>query len=100
MPNVKVSIPYQIPQDEALSRLKAAIVAAKAQYSDKISDLHENWNAYAGTFSGSGSGISVSGKLIVNPSVVDVEVTLPAVAMFFKGKIESMIRNQLTQMLS
>ena len=100
MPNVKVSVPYQIPQDEALSRIQARIVQIKAQYASTVSNLTENWNGYVGTFSGSARGFSVSGSLAVSPSVVTVDIALPLVALPFKGQIETGIRNELTALLA
>jgi Putative polyhydroxyalkanoic acid system protein (PHA_gran_rgn) len=100
MPNVKVSVPYQIPQDEALTRIKARIEQIKAQYADTVSNLSENWNGYLGTFSGSARGFSLSGNLTVNPSLVTVEVALPFVAFPFKGQIESAIQTELTTLLA
>ncbi|HSY66813.1 MAG TPA: polyhydroxyalkanoic acid system family protein [Terriglobales bacterium] len=100
MSYIKVAIPCQIPQDVALARIKARISRVKAQYSGKISSLNESWNGNVGTFSGSASGFTVSGNVIVEPSVVDVEVALPSVALLFKSKIESTIRDELGRLLS
>ena len=100
MPNVNVSVPYQIPQDEALSRIQARIAAIKGQYSSQVSNLTENWNGYSGAFSGSSHGFTVSGNLVVNPSLVTVVVELPLIAFAYKAKIEAGIRNELTKLLT
>lgn len=100
MPTVNVSVPYQISQDEALARIQARVAQIKAQYSNKVSDLRENWSGYVGTFSGSARGFSVSGSLVVNPSVVTVELALPLIAFVYKGQIEAGIRNELITLLA
>jgi hypothetical protein len=100
MPRIRVEVPYKIPQDEALGRIKARIAQAKSQYSDKVSNLTEDWDGYAGKISGSGRGISLSGNIDVNPSVVAVEIALPAAAIFVKGKIEKGIRGELAALLA
>jgi Putative polyhydroxyalkanoic acid system protein (PHA_gran_rgn) len=100
MPNVKVSVSYQIAQDEALSRIQARVTQIKAQYGNLVTNLTENWNGYVGTFSGSARGFSVSGNLVVDPSVVTTEIALPLVAFPFKGQIEARIRNELTSVLA
>jgi hypothetical protein len=51
MPDVKVSVPFQIQQDEALNRVKARLTEIKSQYGNMVSNLTENWNGYVGTFS-------------------------------------------------
>jgi hypothetical protein len=99
MPKVNVSVPYQIPQDEALNRVKAFVAGAKAKYSDKVRDLQENWNGNVGTFSGSGSGFAVSGTIAVNPAVIAVELAVPFAAIFLKRRIESGISDELTRLL-
>jgi hypothetical protein len=99
MSTITVSIPHQLSQDEALARIKQALEQAKAQYSGQITDFRPNWNGYVGTFSGSARGFSASGTISVNPSAVLVDLTLPPIVMFFKGKIESGIHDQLGKLL-
>lgn len=100
MPNLAIWVPHRLPQDEALNRIKQFIAQAKVQYSDRISDLQENWNGYVGVFSIAGSGVSASGTIIVNAGDVTVQSTLPLVAMMFKGKIESTVRDVLSRVLA
>jgi putative polyhydroxyalkanoic acid system protein len=100
MAKIIVSVPYQIPQDQALSRIKAFVAGAKVKYADKVSGLQESWNGNVGTFSGSGSGFSVTGRVDVNPSVVGVELTVPFGAMLIKRRIESGISDELTRLLA
>ena len=100
MPTVKVSVPYQIPQDEALRRIQGRVAAIKAQYANQVSDLTENWNGYVGTFSGSARGFTVSGSVAVNPSEVAVEMGLPLIAIGFKKQIEDGIRSEFTSLLA
>jgi len=99
MPTVNVSVPYQISEDEALTRIKTRIAQIKAQHASKV-DLQENWSGYVGTFSGSVIGYSLSGSLVVKPSVVTVEIGLPFIASLYKGKIEAGIHNELTSLLA
>jgi hypothetical protein len=100
MPSLNISVPHQRPQDEALSRIQNFIEQAKAQYADKVTVLEENWSGYVGTFTASVSGFTVSGSTTVNPSDVTVQSSLPGPAIFFKGKIESTVREVLTGVLS
>jgi hypothetical protein len=65
------------------------------QFADKITDLQQKWDGNTGTFGFSVMGFPVSGKLVVEPSEVKLTAALPFAAVFFKGKIEAMIREQL-----
>jgi Putative polyhydroxyalkanoic acid system protein (PHA_gran_rgn) len=92
MPNMNITVPHNLSQDEALSRIKNAIAQAKSQHSGNIKDLQEKWNGNVGTFSGSGMGQAASGTITVNPSEIVFDLALPFAATFFKGKIEAGIR--------
>ena len=65
------------------------------QFGDTINNLQQKWDGNAGTFGFSVMGFSVSGKLVVEPSEVKLTATLPFAAVFFKDKIEAVIREQL-----
>jgi len=100
MPNLTVSVPHRLPQDEALTRIKELVAQAKAHYSDKTSDLRESWDGYVGKFDVSAMGFSASANLNVQPSEVTIELTLPFAAIPIRGKIESTVREALTKRLA
>ena len=100
MPNITVSVPHQLPQDEALRRTQARIAQFESQFSSKLTDLRENWTGYVGAFSGSARGHSVSGTVVVSPSLVTVEIAIPLLWLVFKGRIETGIRDELTTLLA
>src|ERR1700733_15868818 len=100
MSDLMVSVSHWLPQDEALRRIRAAVAHAKVQYSDKINDLHDNWNGYIGGFEVSGMGQKAPGNVAVNPSDVTVQIALPFAASLFKSKIESGIRDTDTSVLA
>ena len=99
MPNLSVSVPHQLSQDEALTRVKRAIALFYAQYSDKAK-IQESWNGYTGEFSASGQGQTVPTTVTVNPGDVTVNVTLPTLALMFKSKIEATLKDVLTKALA
>ncbi len=100
MPDLNISIPHQLPQDEALRRLKSSIADAKKQYSEKIDELRESWNGYSGTLNVTAMGQNLTVVLTVNPSDVTVQSALPMIAMMFRGKIEAVIRQEGTKLLA
>jgi hypothetical protein len=100
MPTLNISVPHQLTQDEALRRIQDTIAQAKIQYAGKVTISEENWSGYAGTFTASGSGQTVSGSIAVNPSDVTIQSSLPFAAILFKGRIQSGVRDKLTTILS
>jgi hypothetical protein len=100
MPGLIVSVSHRLSQDEALRRIQATVAQARAQYSDKIDDLRESWNGYVGAFQISAKNQQGSGTVMVNPSDVTVQTTLPLLALVFKPMIEARMRDELTRILA
>jgi Putative polyhydroxyalkanoic acid system protein (PHA_gran_rgn) len=99
MPDLTVTVPHRLTQEEALNRIKRIIASAKKQYAGNVSDLQESWNGYIGTFKVSARGFSGSGDVTVGPTDVTLQLTLPFAAMLLKGQIESTIREQVSRLL-
>ena len=100
MPKLNMTVPHRLPQDEALKRIQGLLNNVRTQFADKISDLHEEWNDNVGRFSFSAMGMPVSGTLTVKPSEIELSGDLPALAVLYKSKIESTIRQQAETLLS
>jgi hypothetical protein len=99
MPKLNVAIDHNLTQDEALKCIKTLLTDVKAQFADKISDLHEEWDGNTGKFSFSAMKFNVSGVLMVSPSQIELAGNIPFPALPFKGKIESTIRDQAKTLL-
>ncbi len=100
MPNLTISVPHQLTQEEALGRVKRGIAHLKTQYSSQMNNLQESWDGNVGKFSFSALGFPVSGVGTVNPQDVTADIDLPFAAAPFKGKIESALREKLTNLLA
>ena len=100
MSKLNITVPHKLSQDEALRRTKTLLGEVKTQFTNKIKDLSEQWNGNTGTFSFSVMGFSVSGTLVVKGSEVELSSNLPFAATFFKGKIESTIRERARSLLA
>ena len=99
MPKLNMVVPHGLTQDEAVRRIKNLLDDMKTQFADKVSDLHEEWDGNIGKFNFSAMGFPVSGTLTVKTSQVEISGNLPFAAMFFKGKIESTIRDRAETLL-
>lgn len=99
MPNITMVVPHQLTQEEALTRIKEMIARIIAENPDKINDLYEQWNGYSGEFSFIAQSFLFSGKIMVEPTQVNLEAELPLMAMLFKAKIEEMIRQEAEKLL-
>lgn len=99
MPSLQMTIPHNLPQDEALKRIKNLLSETVRDHSDKIQNLNENWDGNQGTFSFKAMGYDISGKLTVTPSTVELNGTIPFAVSLFKGKITSLINEKAGELL-
>jgi hypothetical protein len=99
MPGLNITIPHNLTADEARTRIRDLMESLKSSYSDRITDLKESWDNNTGTFTFKAMGYDLSGKIFVTDSEVKITGDLPFAAVFFKGKIESTIRQKGEELL-
>lgn len=99
MPNLYVTVPHRLSQEDALRRIRTLLGEIQVKFAGKISDLHEQWNGNSGTFNFSAMGFLISGTLAVKGSRVEFSYNLPLAATFFRGKLESVIRERARALL-
>lgn len=100
MPNISISVPHRLSQQEAATRIKNLIEKVRGQFDDRASNVEESWQGYTGTYSFEVMGFAVSGKLQVGASDVTMESKFPFAALPFKGKIEKTVRENLEELLA
>lgn len=100
MPKLNMTVDHSLTQAEALRRVKGLLGDVKIQFADRINDLKEKWTENEGEFSFDAMGFSVSGTLTVTSNTVEIYGKLPFAAAFFKGKIESTIRERAQKLLA
>lgn len=100
MPEMKLSVPHRLNQDEAAARIKGLIKQVQAQYADKVSNLKESWEGNKGTFSFEVMGFPISGTLHIESSEVLMIGQIPFAAMPFKGMIENTLKQKMTGLLA
>jgi hypothetical protein len=100
LPDLNISIPHQLPQDEALRRIQTAVGRAKTQYAQHMNDLEEHWNGNVGTLNITVRGMAIPAQVTVNPSDVALHAELPMIASFFMGQIETTAREMLGRILT
>ena len=99
MPKMSMTIPHQLGEQEALSRIKGMWGDVKAQYGERITDLHEEWRGSSGDFSFKAMGFALAGTLQVRDREVAIDGDLPWAAKPFQGTIEATIRERAERLL-
>jgi hypothetical protein len=100
MPNIEMSIPHSIGQEEALNRIKKLIGNVQDKFAGQVKDVQEDWNGNEGSFSFSVMSMPISGKLTVNNNDVALDGKLPLAASMFQGKIKEIIMDEAKKVLS
>lgn len=94
-----VSVPHNLSEDEARSRVQNMISGLKNQFGSQISDINETWTGNRNDFSFRAMGMAIKGGLNVNAADVTLDGDLPLAALPFKGTIEKTIKDQLSTLL-
>jgi putative polyhydroxyalkanoic acid system protein len=100
MPTIKFSVPHNLSESEATSRLQNVIADLKKKFGDRIQNLQESWSDRRGDFSFEAMGFRVSGSLLIEPSSVEFNGQIPMAALPFKSRIESTAKERLHTLLS
>jgi hypothetical protein len=99
MASFSVSVPHAIGREAALVRVQKFLDDVRQDYSAHISDVRGEWRGNCLDFGFSATGLPVKGTLVVEDSAVHVAGPLPLAALFFRGKIEQTIRQELERLL-
>lgn len=97
---MKISIPHQLSQEEAQSRIRGLIAKTLEEQKNRLSGLEETWTGNTGSFSARVQGFDLSGTVTAGPHSVDIEAKLPFALSFFEGSIRKMITEKATEILA
>jgi putative polyhydroxyalkanoate system protein len=100
MPKLALTLPHSLGKNEATSRLTTLFETVKSKYQGQFSDLEESWEGDRLQFGFKTYGVRIEGAVTVDEERVKLESQIPFAAVMFKGKIESAVRNELTQLLA
>jgi len=100
MAGFNVSVPHHIGREAALSRVQRFLDDVRQNYAAHVSDVRGQWHENRLEFGFSATGLPVQGTLVVEDHAVHVSGPLPLAAMFFRGKIEQTIRQELEKLLA
>jgi hypothetical protein len=99
MPEMHLSIPFFIPREEALFRIKRLIGDLRIRYAEQIEDAHETWTMSRAHFDLTVRGITVTGTLAVEEHDVRIALEYPSILSPFSGMMERYIREEAEALL-
>jgi len=99
MPEFATSVDHQLGSEVATDKLKSFLDNVREEYGDQVSRLEGEWDGPVLTFSMTTFGLDIDGTLTVGEEEAAVKGTLPFMALAFRGRIETSIRENLQKAL-
>ncbi|HVX51694.1 MAG TPA: polyhydroxyalkanoic acid system family protein [Chitinophagaceae bacterium] len=97
---MEIDVPFSIPREEAVSRIKNLLTEVKNEHGAIIKNLTESWEGNTGSFSFTAQGFDISGTLTVNENSLHLDARLPMALTMFKGTISKMITDRAANLLA
>ena len=89
---LRVSIPHRLSRQEAQTRLRNGIADFRKQYAGQFGQLEDAWSGDRMDFRLKVMGQSVTGRVDVTDSTVDLEVDLPWIFAMLADKIRGQVQ--------
>lgn len=96
---LKVSIPHRLSRQEAQQRLRGGVADFQKQYAGKFGQFNDQWAGDRMNFTLTAFGQSVTGRVDVTDSAVDLEVDLPWIFAMLADKIRGQVQQAGTKLL-
>ena len=100
MPLIDLVVPHALSPSEAAERLKSRMREAKRSYQGNYSDLREQWSGNRLSYAFTVMSLQVHGTVAIEADAVRISADLPVAAMFFRGTIESQLRDEMERLLA
>jgi hypothetical protein len=100
MAKLDITIPHNLSQGEALTRIQGLLKQLQEEQKDTIRNVSEQWNGNEADFSFSAKGFDLAGKIRVEENSVTINGQLPFALSFFKGAISNVIKEKAGKLLS
>jgi hypothetical protein len=97
---LNISVPHSLGQAEAQARLEQFLDNIRTQHAEHLTDVAGGWSENVLDIELSVRGLAVSGRMVVEETLVHVSGPLPLAALFFRGRIEQTIREELLKALA
>jgi hypothetical protein len=96
---LKISLPHHLPRQEAVRRLQGGFAGLRQQFAQNLAQVEDRWTGDHLDLKATAFGQSVTARVDVRDTVVDIEVDLPwlfaVLAEKIKGQVEQAGRKLL-----
>jgi hypothetical protein len=96
---LKISLPHHLPRHEAVRRLQDGFAGLRQQFAQNLAQIEDRWTGDHLDLKATAFGQSITARLDVRDTTVDVEIDLPwlfaVLAEKIKGQVEQAGRRLL-----
>lgn len=96
---ISLSIPHRLSQDEARARIQNTLAGLKSQQAARLAQVEEHWAGDHMDFRLAVMGQSVTGRVDVRDSAVDLAIDLPWILAMFADKVRGEVQREGTRLL-
>ena len=90
--SIKIAIPHRLSRQEATQRLQSGFADFRKQYASNLAQMEDRWTGDHMDFNATVFGQSITGRIDVRDSSVDLEVDLPWVFAVLAGKVKGQLQ--------
>ncbi|MGB7159394.1 MAG: polyhydroxyalkanoic acid system family protein [Tepidisphaeraceae bacterium] len=96
---INLSIPHRLSPDEARTRIQNTLAGLKSQHAAKLAQVNDRWTGNHMDFRLAVMGQSVSGRVDVGASAVDLAIDLPWILAMFAERVRGEVQREGTKLL-
>lgn len=96
---VKISIPHRLGRGEARARIQKTIAGLKGQHAAKLAQVEDRWTGDHMDFRLAVMGQSVTGRVDVGDTTVNMAIDLPWILAMFAEKVRGQVQREGTKLL-
>src|SRR4051812_17370500 len=100
MASYHVKVNHDLDRAAARARVEQFLEQVQRDYAAHVSDVSGEWQEDELHFRFRTTGLAISGRLLVEETVVEVTGPLPLLAAMFRGRIEKTIHDELSKLLA
>ena len=90
--SIKIAIPHRLSRQEATQRLQSGFADFRKQYASNLAQMEDRWTGDHMDFKATAFGQSITGRIDVRDSSVDLEVDLPWVFAVLAEKVKGQLQ--------
>lgn len=96
---VSVTIPHRLTKDEARRRIEGGFERVTQQMTGRAVSVDQRWDGDRMDFSAAIMGQSITGRMTVRESVVDLDIDLPWLLASMANMFKSRLKRETTLLL-